>query len=347
MKDVEEYLDRVCRDLSAPPSLRRHLREELRTHIEEATARHQASGVAPEEAARMAVEEFGDPEMVRDELQGVYGRRLVSLLIDRAMEWKVRTMTSEWKWGFVGQFAVLLVIAIQLILISATAVLIIPQAVEQYDSLRIDAPRYLIGIIKVLRFFGLTWYIWALLVLFGAVIFEWRGPKSGKSLVRIGVGAWAALALTVAAFVVTGGVMISLARASREARPAKPETAIFHAVEQANALYARLTQKAGGEDRRNVRELASALHDELRFLSDTGSAAPILVGMKKRDHIDEIRQLLARAAELSDDIADSTRAGEQNLTTKYLSELELTYGRLTASVAGGPPSSSPSPNGQR
>lgn len=271
--------------------------------------------------------------MVRDELQGVYGRRLVSLLIDRAMEWKVRTMTSEWKWSFAGQFALLLVIVIQLILISATAVMIIPQAVEQYDSLRIEAPRYLIGMIKVLRFFELTWYIWVLLVLFGAVIFEWRGPKSGKSVVRLGMGAWAALALTVAAFVVTGGVMISLARASREARSARSETTVSEAFERAKAIDARLTRAVEGEDQGHVREVASALHDELRFLSETGSAAPILAGMDNRDDINEIRELLTCAAELSDDIEEGIRDGEQRLTAKHLSDLEHIFGRLAAVVA--------------
>jgi len=248
MKDVEEYLNRVCRDLSAPASLRRHLREELRTHIEEAIARHQTSGAPPEEAARMAVEEFGDPGMVRDELQGVHGQRLVSLLIDRAMEWKVRTMTSEWKWAFVGHFALLLVIAVQLLLISAIAVMIMPIVVEHYSSLQLDAPRYLTGMIDALRFFERTWYVWASLLLLGVVMFEWRGPKTGKSVIRLGIGASTALALTVAAVLVTAGVIVPLVQVSRELRQAAPESAILQAVDEGNALHTQLTRKVAGGD---------------------------------------------------------------------------------------------------
>lgn len=336
MKDVEKYLDRVCRDLNAPASLRGHLREELRTHIEEAIARHQANGVPPEEAARMAVEGFGDPAVVRDELQGVYGRRLVSLLIDRAMEWKVRTMTSEWKWSFAGQFALSLVVAIQLILISGIAVLIVPLAVEHYHSLRIDAPRYLTGMVEVLRFFHLTWYIWLALVLFGAAIFEWRGPKNAKSVARLGVGASAALVLTVAAFTVTAVVTVPLARASRELRLAKPEPPIFLAVELTDALYTQLARGVEAGDWGSVRAVAPPLCDELRFLSTTGPAAPILAGMGNRDDVDEIRLLLTDAARLSEEIAESVRDGEQSLTAEHLSAFELTYGRLTAVVAGWP-----------
>jgi len=188
--------------------------------------------------------------------------------------------------------------------------------------------------IDVLRFFDFTWYIWASLALFGIVIFEWRGPKSGKSVIRFGISSSAALALTLAAFVVTGGVMISLAQTSRGV--AKPETAVFQAVEEANALYIRLTQEAAGEDWGNVREVASSLSDELRFLGGRGSAAPMLAGMDNRGDIDETRELLKRAAELAEDIEDSSRDGEQSLTLEHLSDLDLTYGRLTAMVEGWP-----------
>jgi len=334
VKDVEEYLNSVCRNLSAAASLRRHLREELRTHIEEAIAAHQEDGASSEEAVRMAIEEFGDPAMVRDELHGVYGRRLMSLLIDRAMEWKVRTMTSEWKWGFLGQSALMLVMAVQLILILAITVLIMPLAQEHYSFLRVDVPRHLAGMIDVLRFFYQTWYIWVLLILVGAVVFEWRGPKSGKSIIRLGVSATAALVLTVAASAVTAGVMIPLARAPAELRLMKPEPAIFHAVEQAGTLYTHLTREVAAGDWTGVRETARSLRDELRFLSREGAGAPILVGMNRRDDIDDVRQLLESAAELSDDVADSIRNGDQSLTPRHLSDLERTYGRLTALLEG-------------
>ena len=58
--------------------------------------------------------------------------------------------------------------------------------------------------------------------------------------------------------------------------------------------------------------------------------------MNNRDGIDDIRQLLESAAELSDDLADSIRDGDQSLDLKHLSDLELTYGRLTAMVDGWP-----------
>ena len=107
MSEIESYLDHVCRGVAGSRSLRQHIREELREHLTEAVERHAAGGLPENEAARRAIEEFGQAEMVSEGLQDIYGRRLVALLVEKAMEWKERTMKSDWKWSFVGNLALL------------------------------------------------------------------------------------------------------------------------------------------------------------------------------------------------------------------------------------------------
>ena len=130
--------------------------------------------------------------------------------------------------------------------------------------------------------------------------------------------------------------MTPLARASREVRLLDPEPAIFQAVEKADALYAELAQGAADEDWVRVRESAFRLQAELRFLSATGAAAPILAGMGNRDDITEIRELLARARELTEDVADSLRDAAPRVAPRHLSDLARAYERLTAMISGWP-----------
>lgn len=341
MTDIEEYLNRVCRDLSAPAALRKHLREELRNHIEEAIAEYQASGVPPEEAARRAIEGFGDSATVRDELEGVYGKRLVSLLIDRAMVWKARTMTTEWKWSFAGQFALLLIAGLQVLLISAIAVLVLPIVVERYVDMRVTAPGYLTRMIDVLRFLAQSWYVWAVLVLVAMVVFERRAPKGGKSVMRLGAGAWAVFALTLAACAVIASTTLPLAQAARGSSGEHIESTILAAAEKASALHARLPREQAAPDRARLSKTVIELHAELRFLCRCAPAAPFLTGLDRRDDIDEVRRLLVRAETLAGDIAESALSAEPGIVREQLADLDATFTKLTETVAGWPSADAP------
>ena len=61
MDKLEQYLDRVCRGIGGPRSLRQHVRQELREHLLDAVAQHRAAGMSEDEAVQRALEEFGKP----------------------------------------------------------------------------------------------------------------------------------------------------------------------------------------------------------------------------------------------------------------------------------------------
>src|SRR5208337_5176001 len=64
MDKLEHYLDRVCRGIGGPKSLRQHVRQELREHLLDAVAEHRAAGLSEEEALTRALEDFGGPEQL-------------------------------------------------------------------------------------------------------------------------------------------------------------------------------------------------------------------------------------------------------------------------------------------
>jgi hypothetical protein len=98
MDKLEHYLDQICRNIGGPKSLRQHVRQELREHLLDAAAEHRAAGLSEEKALDRAIEDFGGPEEVRSGLEETHGYRLLPVVIDKAMQWKERTMRAKWLW---------------------------------------------------------------------------------------------------------------------------------------------------------------------------------------------------------------------------------------------------------
>ena len=99
MDKLEQYLDQVCRRIGGPRALRQHVRQELREHLLDAAAQHKAAGLPEEEAVAQALADFGQPEDVRSELEDAHGHRVMAVVIDKALNWKEKTMRAKWLWA--------------------------------------------------------------------------------------------------------------------------------------------------------------------------------------------------------------------------------------------------------
>src|SRR4051812_23245271 len=99
MDKLEQYLEQVCRGIAGPRSLRQHIRQELREHIRDAAAGHQAAGLSAEESLARALEDFGGPDQVRAELEATHGHRLLTVVVDKTLQWKEKTMKAKWIWS--------------------------------------------------------------------------------------------------------------------------------------------------------------------------------------------------------------------------------------------------------
>src|SRR5437773_11902056 len=98
MEKLERYLDQVCRSLGGARAMRQHVRQELREHLLDAVAQHKVAGATDEAALARALEEFGNPDDVRTELEAAHGHRMMAVVIDEAIEWKETTMKAKWLW---------------------------------------------------------------------------------------------------------------------------------------------------------------------------------------------------------------------------------------------------------
>lgn len=213
MRDIERFLDQSCRSVSGPPALRRHLREELKEHVLELIQNHVSSGLSEEEAVGKALEEFGKPEEVRDGLEEVYGRRVTALLIEKAMDWKEKTMKAEWKWSFAGQSVLVLVGAVLLIYMGSVLVFVLPRAVELYASRAGEIPRYLRPVTRLAASWQYYWYLWMLPFVLGYALFEWKCRCESKPQIRMTIENVALLVLGIVVCTVSFAVMVALATA--------------------------------------------------------------------------------------------------------------------------------------
>src|SRR5262249_56980891 len=127
MDKLEHYLDQVCRSIGGPRSLRQHVRQELREHLLDAVAGHKAAGLPEEQALDRALEDFGGPEQVRSELEATHGHRLMPVVIDKAMQWKERTMKAKWLWTTWVYVAVIGVVVLQVLFLAFSAVYLVPK----------------------------------------------------------------------------------------------------------------------------------------------------------------------------------------------------------------------------
>ncbi len=342
METIDSYLDQVCRSLKGSKALRLHLREELREHILDSVERHKCEGLAEEQAIRKAIDEFGQPEMVREGLEAIYGRSMVGLLVEKAMQWKEKTMKTGWKWSFVAHFALVATIAIQIILVLSLFVFIFPTLQAEYAMAERMLPSYLIRAVSFLHILEQTWFLWVIVIGVAWAIFEWRCRSDSKSTIRLAIGILASLVISLVVFAIVATVTVPLIQLPGFIRRQQPESVVIRRTERANTSFGNLAQAVQDEDWTTARESAWRLRNEFRDLTYSGSAAPILVGIARRDDIDEVRRLIYEIEELSDDVGDSIRDAERigeppgALVPHHFSRLKESYEQLKAKVPGWP-----------
>ena len=174
MDDIERYLEQVCCSIKGSDFLRQHIREEIKVHLMEAVDKFTADGLPENEAVAKALEEFGSPEMVSEGLQAVYGRRVVAMLVEKAMEWKEKNMKTGWKWSFVTCSALVMLITVGLIFIISCLSFILPYLQMEYDMLDEKLPYYSNLITSSIIWLVDMWYVWMPLPVAAWVIFEWK-----------------------------------------------------------------------------------------------------------------------------------------------------------------------------
>lgn len=337
MSDLERYLSRVCHSISSSASLRRHLKEELREHLSEIIEALVDSGLSEEEATQKAIEEFGDVESVRDGLEAIHGRRTTALLIEKAMDWKERTMKSEWKWSFATQFFTGLTIITMLLLAGGIPVYVLPQITAVYAKFKLLVPHQLELVLDFSRWIKEWLLLLVLLVVAVWIVFEVRCKKDYKSTIRSAWMAMASLPIALVAAWISLVTVVCIAIALSYGLPAAhTEELILPAVESVAESFEEFSSAVSEEDWGAVKNSAGKLSNDSWTLNRWGSAAPILAGLDGRKNIDEIRVLLKRLADSSSEVRRIVRANNLSLSSPSYVQLCESYERLTELVEGWP-----------
>jgi hypothetical protein len=214
MSELDQYLDQICRSLGGPRSLRQHVRQELREHLLDAAAEHQATGLTQQQAIAKAIEDFGRPELVRSELQATHGHRLIAVVIDKAMQWKEKTMKAKWLWTSWAHFALALIIGLQAAFIITAILFIHPThqmlAKDEYlifpqeaDSISWMHP-FLADVAGAIN--NVFWWLIPLLLLWA--LFEWRVRSDNKTLIRLGIMGAIAVGLMVVVMLTAASLIL-------------------------------------------------------------------------------------------------------------------------------------------
>lgn len=217
MNKLEHYLQQVCRSMGGPKALREHVRQELREHLLDAVAQHQETGLSEQQAIDRALAEFGTPETVRGDLEATHGHRpALAMMIDKAMEWKERTMKAKWLWASWTYLMVVGIIVLEVLFCFFSMIYLLPKMKKlQQDGFMANDENSRPVITWMFDFlYGAAdaidkcfwWIVLGLVTLWG--LFEWRVRSENKPFMRL--SALNTLALGMLVVVVIMSVSMTL-----------------------------------------------------------------------------------------------------------------------------------------
>jgi hypothetical protein len=331
MDKLERYLDQVCRSMGGPWSMRQHVRQELREHLLDAMAQHKAAGLSEEAALDRALADFGGPEEMRAELEATHGHRLMPVLIDKAMQWKERTMKAKWLWTTWAYLAASGVIVLEALLITFIVIFIIPRfqlllRVGMIESTVLEEhglmwmPAFLRGVSAV----GGGYTTWLLLAAIAAIaLFEWRVKSENKPFMRLAALGTAGVALMVVVMIAVASLVISFTLAMP---PLGQMTRPF-AVEQVTSIdnsIGRIEQALAKKDWAGMREQAEQATSALNRLTE----GPALMSLTRWNEAPTLEELRAHVQSAS----DALRAAGQAIDAKDAGRLEPELARLRKAI---------------
>lgn len=330
MDRLEQYLDQVCRGIAGPRSLRQHIRRELREHLVDAAAEHQSAGLSAEDALLRALADFGAPEQVRTELEATHGHRLMAVVVDKAMQWKEKTMRAKWLWSTWAYLAVLGIIAVNVLFLCFAQVICIPKLKKiESDGLidfgeiqREPVMRWLANWVR-----GLGWLAehvtWMVLVATGLwLIFEWRVRSENKTLMRLSALGSVGLVLSIVSLFIAGAISLPFF----VGLPALGKLAAPFALEQISSLdtaMAELEKARAANDWESMPEQIARMQSALAQLEVAVSAIPSLTQPAERISVADARARIQSSMENLELLRQAVREKDSARFTQVQTKLKL------------------------
>lgn len=315
MDKLEHYLDQICRSIGGPKSLRQHVRQELREHLLDAAAEHRAAGMPEKEALERAMEDFGGPEEVRAGLEETHGHRLLPVVIDKAMQWKERTMRAKWLWMTWAHLALAGVIVLEVMWLTFANIYLVPKFERLMRDGMIDPAileeqggMWMASFLKALLQVGGHYTTWLLLsAIMVSGLFEWRVRSENKSFIRLSVWGTVAVGLLMVVIVQAGSLVIPYELAA----PATARIARPFAVQQIARIdtsIADLEQALAQKNWESIQDHANRASEALDRLV---SAAPAVGSLTPRHGSPNMEQLRAQLRSAHGCLSEVQQAARQ------------------------------------
>jgi hypothetical protein len=311
MDELEHYLDQVCRGIGGPSSLPQHIRQELREHLVDAAAEFREAGLSDAEALARALESFGGPAQIGSELAATHGHRLLATVIDKAIDWKERTMKAKWLWSSWAFLAVLALLALELFSITFGVVYLVPKYQYCFQKGWIQSENsavtaFLSWARSFLQRLELVADYATGLALAAAVawgLFEWRVRGENKSFMRLALLGSDAVALLIILALMSAALVISFEIAIPEIVSLPPQRIFKQQVTRIDATLAAVEMAQAEKDWQAALQATARLLREIESLSHVGAAAafePHLKGAKKslERALEAIQKLDAKALDI-------------------------------------------------
>jgi len=332
MDKLERYLDQVCRSIGGPRSLRQHIRQELREHLRDAAAEHRAAGMSEEEALDRALGDFGGPEQVRAELEATHGHRLLPVVIDKAMQWREKTMKAKWLWMSWAHVVLTMVIGLEVLFLTFANVFLVPRfqrlthdGMIDSGALRETDVHWMPSFLQGLRLTGgyTTWLLLGAAAMWG--LFEWRVHSENKSFMRLSalgtaaVGLMVAVALTAASL--TLPFLIAMPAFARISAPIATEQ-----MASIDTSVSAIERAIPNKDWEAMQENANRASRAADNLARVAFAIPAATARPARLTADELRARLDAANESLRDARQAIQAKDAGRLEAALREFRQSYG---------------------
>jgi hypothetical protein len=330
MDKLEHYLDQVCRSIGGPKALRQHIRQELREHLLDAVAEHKAAGMSEEKALERALEDFGGPDQVRSELEATHGHRLMPMVIDKAMQWKEKTMKAKWLWASWAHIALMSVIALEVAFIAFTVVFIVPrfQMFMREGWISADSSEPAVSWVPSFFLFlrwvaqSTTWLLIGGLVLWG--LFEWRVRSENKSFMRMAALASGAFGLMVVVVMMAGALVMPVGMTLPALESRIPEL-VMDKQAHIDASLSALEHALADKDWKAMQKHANQASQAMDGLALMGAAAPALVAKLEQPKVDDLREQLKLARQYLREAQQATWAKDSERLEMALKKFQAAY----------------------
>ncbi|MFO0808149.1 MAG: permease prefix domain 1-containing protein [Gemmataceae bacterium] len=338
MDELERYLDRVCRGIGGPKSLRQHVRQELREHLLDAAAGHKAAGVPEDRALSLALEEFGGPDEVRSELAATHGQRLLGVVIDRALHWKETTLKAKWLWATWAYLAAAAVIVAEVLSITFAVMFIVPKFYRLMQDGLVDpgvlddqGAAWMVAFLHRLDAAAdqSTWLLLATVAAWG--LFEWRVRGENKPLMRLAALGTAALGLAVVALLTWGSLAVGFCLGL----PSTGKVTRLYAVDQVASIDASVAAAERALEKQDwaaAREQATRASAAVERLAKATAAVGALTPQHGPPTLQDLRSQLAAA---NDALRDALAAPDNpDRLAAAFRKFRDAYGPVAKAAAG-------------